>query len=537
MPSRDRLTDPSYTPGRKELGAVLESLLDGDEPTVKGAERALLSAGLASLEPAIARLGSANPAGRMRLVRLLGRIAQAKDDARIGEVLLRTLTDPEPRVARSAIVAIGKLPVERARAIGAETALVGQLACRAKAERRATIEALGKIGGGEALGALAAVVPSDDLELRLLDRAKLLISRSSVAVQDLDRVLLDVPLGRPCTVAVFHRRGLSDIVGRQLVGLAPSQADGLERRRMCDYHGTLGQLFQARSMLVPALILEPRCPGDESLFGRVVADAICQQGVLDLLERLTSTRPRLRFVLPHEGHQRALLWNISERISHQTDRVTAHPKAALWEVSVERIDRPRIYLVPKRFEDPRFIYRVRDISGASHPTIAAALAEVLEAGPTDVIWDPFVGSGLELIECAMRGPYRELIGTDNNSRSLEAANANVRAAKLERVRLLNADARTAELRGVTRIVTNPPLGIRHQRDAQLAELLAEFLKNARRILAPSGRLVWLSPLPLRTAQLGERLGFEVERRGVVDVGGLLPELQVMHLGRVGRGRR
>jgi hypothetical protein len=537
MPSRDRLTDPSYTPGRKELGAVFESLLSGDEPTAKLSERALLRAGLASIEPAIAQLDSANPAGRIRIVRLLGRIAQAVDDARIGEVLLRTLTDPEPRVARSAMVAIGKLPAERARAIGGESGLVEQLACRGPAERRATIEALGKIGSTVALAALESITANDELESRLLDRAKLLLSRSSVEVLDADRVLLDVPLGRPSTIAVFHRRGLSDIVGQQLLGIGTSEADGHERRRLSDFRGSLGQLFQARSMLEPAIVLEAARPRDESLFGSVIVDAIAEQSTLELLERLTSTRPRLRFVLPNEGHQRALLWNISELVSRKTDRVSVHPKAALWEARVERTDRPRIYLVPKRFEDPRFAYRVREISGASHPTIAAALADVLQARPTDVIWDPFVGSGLELIECAMRGSYRELIGTDNNSQSLEAASANVRAAKLERVRLLNADARTAQLRGITRIVTNPPLGVRHQRDGQLVELLIEFLNNARRVLEPSGRLVWLSPLPLRTAQQGERLGFRVERRGVVDVGGLSPELQVMHLERVGRSRR
>ncbi|HEY5962004.1 MAG TPA: methyltransferase, partial [Polyangiaceae bacterium] len=214
-------------------------------------------------------------------------------------------------------------------------------------------------------------------------------------------------------------------------------------------------------------------------------------------------------------------------LSKATQRISVNPKAALWEVEIDRGRRARLYVIPKRFDDPRFRYRVKEISGASHPTIAAALADVAAPAADDVIWDPFVGSGLELVECGLKGTYRELIGTDNDTRSLEAAAANLQAAQLGRVRLLNADARTAELPGVSVIVTNPPLGIRHRRDGMLLPLLLDFLTNARRILVPNGRLVWLSPLPQQTAQHAEQLGFSVQRRGVIDVGGLSPELQVM----------
>ncbi|MGC4070479.1 MAG: methyltransferase [Polyangiaceae bacterium] len=164
------------------------------------------------------------------------------------------------------------------------------------------------------------------------------------------------------------------------------------------------------------------------------------------------------------------------------------------------------------------------------------MAHVLGVREDDVIWDPFVGSGLELIERGRLGPYAELIGTDTNPSSLDAAQLNVQRAKLPGVRLMSLDARSPFPKRITGIVTNPPLGARHVRDGRLGELLLDFLTNARQCLAPGGRLVWLSPMPARTAEHAKTLGFAVERGGVVDVSGLTPELQVFRVPRTVRSQ-
>lgn len=534
MPSRSDLDDPGYTPSRRDLTTVFDWLLDGDDSTAKLAERALLSSGSLVISQATERLERATAPQRTRLVRLMGRLAQALEEPSLGRLLLGCLNDPEPRVARVAVVAVGKLRAGFAQTIGAESALIDRLDGFDGAERRAVIEALGKIGGGPSKQALARIEAEGQTDVALLARAKLRLGRTETVIADTDCVRLEVPLQLPMTVAALHRRGLSEIVGQQLAGLGVSAADTAERRCLVEYDGTLLDLFRSRSMLVPAIVLDFDRPNDAALWPQAVAEVLCQEPIIELLERMTSVRPRLRFSIPSEGHQRAFLWQVSELLSRRTDRLEANPKAALWEIQIERGNSGRLCLVPKRFTDPRFSYRIREISGASHPTIAAALADTIHPHPHDVVWDPFVGSGLELIECARRGAYRELVGTDNNPRALEAAAANFDAAQLERARLLNADARTAQLKGVTAIVTNPPLGIRHQRDGQLWELLRDFLTNARSVLLPLGRLVWLSPLPLQTAQHAQRLGFVVTRRGTIDVGGLSPELQVLQLPRTAR---
>ncbi len=186
-------------------------------------------------------------------------------------------------------------------------------------------------------------------------------------------------------------------------------------------------------------------------------------------------------------------------------------------------------IIPKRIDDPRFTWRVEELPSASHPTIAAALAHVAGAQPDDVVWDPFVGSGLELIERALLSPYRAMYGTDTDERALTAARANIAAAKTKHVTLYNRDATTAPVRDITLIVTNPPLGARLVRDGSLGELMEATLTQGWRVLRPGGRWVWLSPMPARTASIAHHLGFKVESRGLVDVGGLKPELQILRV--------
>jgi len=180
---------------------------------------------------------------------------------------------------------------------------------------------------------------------------------------------------------------------------------------------------------------------------------------------------------------------------------------------------------PRGLADPRFAYRVADVPASSHPTIAAALARVAGLRGDDVVWDPFVGAGAELVERARLGPYAELVGTDTDPRAIEAARKNL--ANLS-VHLSVGDARTFRpTRPVTLVVTNPPMGRRIKEKDGITRLLSDALAHFREVLAPGGRVVWLCPLFGDGAKMARAFGFSVERRGPVDLGGFSAELQVL----------
>ncbi len=139
------------------------------------------------------------------------------------------------------------------------------------------------------------------------------------------------------------------------------------------------------------------------------------------------------------------------------------------------------------------------------------------------MWDPFVGSAVELIERARLGPRRWLVGTDLAKSALAAAHANLDAAGVTAT-LECGDARAATgERDLDLVITNPPLGSRIHVDA--AALLVEVLPVIARRLVPRGRLVWITPAPKRTTPVAERLGLRRVHATDVDLGGVRGRLE------------
>jgi len=214
---------------------------------------------------------------------------------------------------------------------------------------------------------------------------------------------------------------------------------------------------------------------------------------------------------------------------------------APWAIEVRDTPDPGLWLVPVGASDLRFAYRTRDVPAASHPTVAAALARAGGVRADDVVWDPFVGSGLELCERARLGPFRALHGSDIDPRALDAARKNMTGAGLERVELVQADARSHRIPGLTLVLTNPPMGRRAHRARGLSDMLCDVVRNVAGQLIAGGRMVWLSPFAEATARAAADAGLRVERLGGVDLGGFSAELQRFTRSRAapsrGRGSR
>jgi hypothetical protein len=257
-------------------------------------------------------------------------------------------------------------------------------------------------------------------------------------------------------------------------------------------------------------------------------------GVLGALldEALTATlgawsRGALRFRLEWQGagHRRADTWRIAQGLRDAGSALLNDPVQAPWLIEVQSKPRPRLLLKPVAAPDLCFDYRVRDVPAASHPTLAAALARIAGVRADDVVWDPFAGSGVELIERARLGPLRELHGTDLDARALAAARENAEHAGLSGVVLQQADARSHRVPGVSLVLSNPPMGRRVLRAPGLSGVLCQVVRNVASQLVPGGRMVWLSPFPDATARAASDAGLRIERLGPVDLGGFTAELQ------------
>lgn len=527
-----RVADAGFTPSVRRLGELLDLLARDDEDDAKNAERAVLrvEAQYAArvVEETVRRARTAERPARGRLTQLAGRLAHEGKDASgaASAWLVEAISDGDPKTRRAAARALGKL--ERTTAIEAALAAAFDAASH-EDDRRVLALALGKLGGRAAETRLAGGGHG---------KASVIVERE-LARQTPGEIVPGRAHDRPLEVWFHTRSGLEDVVKEEL-GAAFAKprfvAPGIVAAELT------GPLARALAVRTAAHVGFPLAPLDKG--GDLAEDivrAVCSAPSLAIFRAFTSTPDgaaiRFRLELARGGHRRAVAWRVAELVRSSSHGLVNDPKASTWEVHVDDVGpQIKVELVPRGYDDDRFAWREDVVAASSHPTIAAALARVAPRSDDDVVWDPFVGAGAELIERARLGSYARLVGTDVDPRAVLAARANLERAGVARAEVEEADAAGVTPEGVTLIVTNPPMGRRVQRGAH-AELLERFVAHAARVLVPGGALVWLVPEPRRIRERAAAAGLEVARAFSVDMGGFSAELAVYVKRPESRGKR
>lgn len=512
------LHEPGHTPPVRALPGLVEALVELPEEQVKALERAMARAGAAASKSASSALPSLPAAQRPRVFSLLVRLAGEVEDSELYPVLVAGLGEAVPQSRKLAARALGKLGDVRA-----EAALLAALSRAPVVEQKSVVDALGLLGGRASLDELGGLQPADADLARRCARARLLIERRLGREQP-SELRLDERLPEPWRVVLTCRSGLTTVLSEELRALGVAETAAPDRVEL-SFGGTLRELLVARTALDVGLSI-PLPEEPNALPVERIATALTHEPTLLALERWTRGAPRFRVAWTDGAHHRALTWALARAVRERTTRLQNESHHALWTLRARPDGTGVLSLVPRLDPDPRFVYRVADVPAASHPTIAAALARLAGVQPDEVVWDPFVGSGLELIERARLGPARELWGSDVDPRALAAARRNLVSAGVE-AKLVEASALEFAPAGVSLIITNPPMGRRVVRDGSLAELLEGFLRHAASALRPGGRLVWLSPLEVKTERQGRALGLRVAAGPDVDVGGFSARVQVL----------
>lgn len=514
---RKLVQSKGFTPGRKDVGPLLALLAEADDDEAKHVLSALQRRPDVALVEAARALPAAPVPARPYIARLLG----ALGGTLAIESLLLALFDPDERTRRASARALGNMQDARI-----EPALVERIEARpSPAELRVLSAALGKVGGAGAKERLQALAEDPELA-RVAGRAALLAERR--AARDEGGASAIDPTGaleRPVPFVFRCRAGLVPLLVSEIeeLGLgSPVSALGDAAAVVRGATAPLARALASRVALDVAIRL-PRVPGRDA---EAIAAALTGPVATEVLSRWTHGVPTFRLSWAGGGHKRALAWDVSALVARSGASARSDPRQALWEARVHASAAGTdVDLVPLGPLAARFAYRVSDVPAASHPTIAAALVRLAGAQPDDVVWDPFVGSGTELVERALRGPARLLVGTDLDPAAIEAATANLAAAGVS-ARLELADARTFEPPPDLRLViSNPPLGRRVRRDVGLQSLLDAVLDRAAASLARGGRLVWVSPSPERTRARARAAGLHLSRAYEVDMGGFSSEIQ------------
>jgi 23S rRNA G2445 N2-methylase RlmL len=513
-----RLRDPGFTPSIRDVDALVELL--ADEALARAAERAIGRVGVAALDKLQARLASARPPIRGRIVRAIARLAK---DERAAAILLETLEDADPKTRRNAAIALGHFDGEPI-----ETALLRAWEADPRPEMRRSLAAsLGKVGTTVALPLLREAARAIDPELaRIAGRAALMVERTQSRAGR-GRIDASLTVDRPVDVIALARHGLEDLLAEELMPIAGLTSVRIlgPGRVYARLAGRMDGLFSARTMLSFHFPLPTETLRDGASPVDAIARAVAESAARRIFETWTVGPVRYRISWTSGGHNRAKTWNTARAIALRSPEFINDPTASTWELGISTgVGFVNVAIAPRALDDPRFRWRRADVPAASHPTIAAALARVARVSADDVVWDPFVGSGGELIERALLGPCRALLGSDIDARALLIARQNLEASGID-ASLFEADALTHAPTGVTLVLTNPPMGRRASRSAGLGETLDRFVSHAASVLVPGGRLVWMAPWPKRARAAAANAGLTLDWARCVDMGGFDAELQ------------
>lgn len=484
------------------------------------------------------RTNSADAKARARLVPLIGRFAAERASDELTQFLLTSLADNDAAVRRAAANALSKQ-----RTPDVAKALADALAKETDASaRRAIAAALGKTGGADVVASLDKLdVEGDELLARTASKAALIAQRT--AGRDVASSFDPTKsLREPAKVILHCRSGLAPVllgeVDRKLLPRLSPETEQTDRVYIT-LVGAPEQLFRVRTMLNFGFPLPSEPIGPSGDVAAALTRVLSSPGALRIFETFTNGPARFRIDWADGGKHRAVTWRAAEQIAANCQTIINDPTSTTWDVIVSTSNDSTnldVELRP-RFDDPRFAYRQGDVPAASHPTIAAALVRVAGVRPDDVVWDPFVGSGMELCERKMAGPYERLIGTDRDAKALEVARKNLDAAGANDAALFLEDALTFVPRGPrapTVVITNPPMGRRVLRGEDLHSLLDRFLAHAAAVLAPGGRIAWITPVPAQSARVAKYVGLERIMTARIDMGGFDAEMQLLRVPEGGR---
>jgi predicted RNA methylase len=450
---------------------------------------------------------------RVAVVRAVGVVfSETGDPVQAEQVKLwlrGLLHDPCEKIRRYAMAALPKIGAGQ----GDEAELLSLLrTTTVEREKKFLAQALEKIGGTATLETMRAghhdFLPQTEQKVK----ASVARSQSPSAVR-MDGVLSDFAGLR---IHLRGRRGLEGMVREEAEGFI--KANG--KFRITDVSGglvaltpvapfSLADLYALRCFSTVGFVPASKPAESIEALAPVIASPLSRR----VLQAFTagSIRYRLNFIA--RGHRRGAVRLLAGRVYALCPEILNDARNVTWTMDIYPCGHGHsVELRPNLTPDPRFHYRRKDVPAASHPQLAACMARLAGRVENEIVWDPFCGSGLELIESALLGGVRAIHGTDLSAAAIAIARDNFAAAQVKVVTANFAccDFREFAAKGslgpnsATLIITNPPMGMRVP-VVNLRGLMEDFFKVAASVLRPGGRLVLANPVstpkPPRSLQL------------------------------------
>lgn len=518
----------------------------------------------------VARFDAASPRERMEgvaLIRAVGmifsRFGTEEEKAAVRGWLISLLKDPQEKIRRYALAALPKIGAGEE----GEMEMLSLLKVGAQErEKKHLGRALEKVGG---VATLAAIQETNG-ELPSITHLKVKAAVSRRENPGAIRMEALLPLDEGMQIFLRCRRGLEEFVREEAGEVLSREIFEIKSIESTEpgcvtlvpkQPFSLAMLYQMRCFATVGFSLgtvdaSPSAQNEiqKSRWVESLARCISSSCARSIMSTGTEGTARYRLEFSGLGHQRGMVRQVIDRAYELSPEILNDSRQSLWSVDVLPMIEEKgrggvgggsrtghkkamasVELRPRLYPDPRLGYRQDDIAAASHPPLAACMVRLAKVGKgggseaREIIWDPFCGSGLELVESALRGGVATAYGTDLDDKAIEVARANFAAAHLGATegKFTVCDFRDARREAeiaagsISLVISNPPLG-RRVRIPDMKGLFADFFVAASRALRLGGRLIFVNPLRIAPADPSLKLEFQK----TIDLGGFNCRLEM-----------
>lgn len=443
--------------------------------------------------------------------------------------LLELLHDPVEKVRRYAMTALPKIGP----GTQAETALLSLLEKTTETREKASLsKTLDKIGG---LATLAHLQTKDLFSTQTEQKVKASIIRNesphSVTMTQQLEDISELTLHFRC------RRGLENFLADELKSnpitknklqislIKPALVIATPTQPF-----SLSDLYSLRCFKTVGFVLGSVTYKNSEVNPTTLAELISSKLSQRLFSSFNQGVGRYRLELLSMGAQRSKIRIAVNEAYRLCPDILNDSRQSSWSIDVfSQKQGGSVELRPRLSPDPRFYYRVQDIPAASHPPLAASMVRLAGLASNEVVWDPFCGSGIELIERALQGGVSHLYGTDLSPEAITISQLNLAAAKIPPISSTFeccdfrdfAHTQNFQNQPVSLILTNPPMG-RRIPIPNLQQLIQDLFIVSINVLKPGGRLVFVNPLKIEP----NHRSLVREYRQSIDLGGFDAHLEL-----------
>lgn len=500
--------DKRYTPGRKDLPELFAHLVIGDKDSCGTALKVLRRIQTDITPDLIKALNAPASPATAWLLRALGERLEANNAETILPQLLPHLDAQDQRLRRYAVHALSRLETLPK---NVEAQLWQLLASGDVPLKKAVFETLRKAGTPEFLPELDKISIPEDLAQAAAE-LKLTLKRKRPQGTSAIRFDADLALELPVHLACYP--GLETLLNEACLAkklptssVKPGLVTIAKGARWRDLWQI--RLFDRMSFSCQVPLGTPA----------EVAVKVSELLFKNILVPLSAGIVSFRLDVAVSAASRQFRTEFCTELERISEKCVSQTQAALWQIDIEQLKSSyTITCSPSRHTDPRFSYRQQAALGASHPTLAAALVALAQVEAKDVVWDPFAGAGTELLEAALAAKPR-LVATELNAEARSLMQQRFQNLQLTPPEVATHDALQFKPKGVTKIVTNPPLG-RRLRDIDPLSLGEKLLRHLAAELDMGAVLSWMNPSHRTLGPLAEQLGLKLERNFHVNMGGI-----------------